>query len=95
MGLKKQKVYGDARKAARAAYNTAKKHAKRVVWLAKQDAAETAYANVDHKGPEIHRIAKQMQRQNQGPVLLTLLRHVAWISANGIAAFIESCSPIG
>ena len=48
--LKKPKVYGDARKAARAAYDTAKKHAKRVVWLAKQDAAETVYANVDHKG---------------------------------------------
>ena len=30
-----------------------------------------------------------------GPVLLTLLRHVARISANGIAAFKESCSPIG
>ena len=63
--LKKQKVYGDARKAARAAYDTAKKHAKRVVWLAKQDAAETVNANVDHKGPEIHRMAKQMRRQNQ------------------------------
>ena len=63
--LKKQKVYGDAHKAARAAYDTAKKHAKRVVWLAKQDAAETVYANVDHKGPEIHRMAKQMRRQNQ------------------------------
>ena len=45
--------------------NTAKNHAKRVVWLAKQDAAETVYANVDHKGPEIHRMAKQMRRQNQ------------------------------
>ena len=55
--LKKQKVYDDARKAARAAYDTAKKHAKRVVWLAKQDAAVTVYANVDHKGPEIHRMA--------------------------------------
>ena len=58
-------MYGDARKAARAAYNTAKKHAKQVVWLAKQDAGETVYANVDHKGPEIHRMAKQMRRQNQ------------------------------
>ena len=29
-----------------------------------------------------------------GPVLLTLLRHVARISANGIAAFKESCAPI-
>ena len=33
--------------------------------LAKQDAAETVYANVDHKGPEIHRMAKQMRRRNQ------------------------------
>ena len=32
---------------------------------------------------------------DQGPVLLTFLRHVARISANGIAAFKESCSPIG
>ena len=31
----------------------------------------------------------------QGPVLLTFVRHVARISANGIAAFKESCSPIG
>ena len=30
-----------------------------------------------------------------GPVLLTFLRHVARISTNGIAAFKESCSPIG
>ena len=63
--LKKQNIYGDARKATRAAYDTAKKHAKRVVWLAKQDAAKTEYANIDPKGPEIHRMAKQMRRQNQ------------------------------
>ena len=63
--LKKQKVYADARKATRAAYDTAKKHAKQVVWLAKQDAAKTEYANIDPKGPEIHRMAKQMLRQNQ------------------------------
>ena len=63
---KKQKVYGNARKATKGAYDTAKKHAKRVVWLAKQDAAKTEYANVDPKGPEIHRMAKQMRRQNQG-----------------------------
>ena len=31
----------------------------------------------------------------QGPVLLTFLRHVARISANGIAAFKESCAPTG
>ena len=63
--LKKQKVCGDACKAIRAAYDTAKKHAKRVVWLAKQDAAKTEYANVDPKGPEIHCMAKQMRRHNQ------------------------------
>ena len=34
-------------------------------------------------------------KKGQGPVLLTFLRHVARISANGIAAFKESCSPIG
>ena len=31
----------------------------------------------------------------QGPVLLTLLRHVARILANGRAAFFESCDTIG
>ena len=36
-----------------------------------------------------------MMTSVQGPVLLTFLRHVARISANGIAAFKESCSPIG
>ena len=46
-------------------HDYAKKHAKRVVWLAKQDAGKTEYANVDPKGPEIHRMAKQMRRQNQ------------------------------
>ena len=30
-----------------------------------------------------------------GPVLLTLLRHVARILANGRAAFFESCDAIG
>ena len=34
-------------------------------------------------------------RGTLGPVLLTFLRHVARISANGIAAFKESCNPIG
>ena len=60
--FKKQIVYGDARKAV---YGTTKKHAKRVIWLAKQDTAKTEYANVDPKGPEIHHMAKQMRRQNQ------------------------------
>ena len=31
----------------------------------KQEAAKTKYADVDPKGPEIHRMAKQMRRQNQ------------------------------
>ena len=34
-------------------------------------------------------------RHAQGPVLLTLLRHVARILANGRAAFSESCDAIG
>ena len=63
--FKKQKVYGDALKATRAAYDTAKKHAKRVVWLAKQDAVKTECANIDPKSREIHRMAKQMRYQNQ------------------------------
>ena len=33
--------------------------------------------------------------KDQGPVLLTLLRHVARILANGSAAFFESCDAIG
>ena len=33
--------------------------------------------------------------EGQGPVLLTLLRHVARILANGRAAFFESCDAIG
>ena len=32
---------------------------------------------------------------NLGPVLLTLLRHVARILANGRAAFFEGCDAIG
>ena len=35
------------------------------------------------------------QAAQQGPVLLTLLRHVARILANGRAAFFESCDAIG
>ena len=34
-------------------------------------------------------------KQYLGPVLLTLLRHVAKILANGRAAFFESCNAIG
>ena len=34
-------------------------------------------------------------RAKLGPVLLTLLRHVARILANGRAAFFESCDAIG
>ena len=58
-------MYGDAHKATRAAYDTAKKHAKRIVWLVKQVAAKTEHANIDPKAPEIHRMAKQMRGQNQ------------------------------
>ena len=35
------------------------------------------------------------EHADQGPVLLTLLRHVARILANGRAAFFESCDTIG
>ena len=40
-------------------------------------------------------IPYRVSNADLGPVLLTFLRHVARISANGIAAFKESCSPIG
>ena len=63
--LKKQKVGGDALENAEAAYHTAKKHAKRTVWIAKQDAGKAEFANVDPNGPEIHRMAKQTRRKNQ------------------------------
>ena len=62
--LKKQKRYDEA-KTAKVAYNAAKKQAKQTVWHAKQEAGKAMYANVDPNGPEIHRMAKQMRRQNQ------------------------------
>ena len=36
-----------------------------------------------------------LRAKDLGPVLLTLLRHVARILANGRAAFFESCDAIG
>ena len=42
-------------------YKEAKKNAKRVVWVQKQIASQTKFADVDLKGPEIHRMAKQMR----------------------------------
>ena len=43
----------------------------------------------------LDKLVNTMAAAALGPVLLTFLRHVARISANGIAAFKESCSPIG
>ena len=63
--FEKQKLFNEAWKLAKAAYKAAKKRSKRTVWLAKQDYSKSEYANVDPKGPEIHRLAKQMRRQNQ------------------------------
>ena len=35
------------------------------VWVQKQIASRTKFADVNLKGPEIHRMAKQMRRENQ------------------------------
>ena len=51
--------------AAKNSYKEAKKNAKRVVWVHKQIASRAKFADVDLKGPEIHRMAKQMRRDNQ------------------------------
>ena len=58
---------------AKAAYKAAKKCSKRTVWLAKQDFSKSEYANVNPNGPEIHRLAKQMCRQNQDVCGYTLV----------------------
>ena len=42
-----------------------------------------------------HRCNEAISELVQGPVLLTLLRHVTRILANGRAAFFESCDAIG
>ena len=52
-------------KAAKSSYNDAKRNAKRVVWVHKQIASRTKFSEVDLNGPEIHRMAKQMRRENQ------------------------------
>ena len=44
---------------------------------------------------ELRRLVEIALTRLQGPVLLTLLRHVARILANGRAAFFESCDAIG
>ena len=45
--------------AAKNSYKEAKKNAKRVVWVQKQIASRTQFADVDLKGPEIHRMASR------------------------------------
>ena len=42
-----------------------KKQAKLAVWSAKQAASESKYANLNPKGPEIHRFSKLMDCENQ------------------------------
>ena len=63
--LRRQKPYDEAYATAKAEYNSAKKHAKQIIWHAKQDASQTEFADVKPNSPKIHRIAKQMRRQNQ------------------------------
>ena len=62
--LRRQKQCADAI-AAKTAYNNAKRHAKRVVWLAKTEAGEAEFASIDPNGSDVYRIAKQMRRDNQ------------------------------
>ena len=63
--LRKQKCFDESYKSAKEAYHVAKKQAKSAVWSAKKAASESKYANLDPKGPEIHRLSKQMSRENQ------------------------------
>ena len=51
-------------------------------------------ADPAHWGLYVHQ-GEMSSDNDQGPVLLTLLRHVARILANGRAAFFESCDTIG
>ena len=63
--LKRQKLYDEAYVSAKAKYDSAKKLAKRKIWHAKQEASKTEFADVKPNNAKIHRIAKQMRRQNQ------------------------------
>ena len=62
--LRKQKKLDEAA-VAKEVYHKAKRHAKWVVWAAKAEASKTEFANIDPKGPDVYRIAKQMRRDNQ------------------------------
>ena len=63
--LKRQKLYNEAFASAKAEYDSAKKLAKQIIWHAKHDASKTQFADVKPNSTKIHRIAKQMRRQNQ------------------------------
>ena len=63
--LKRQKLYNEAYASAKAEYDSAKKFAKRIIWHAKHDASKTQFADVKPNSTKIHRIAKQMRRENQ------------------------------
>ena len=63
--LRRLKLYDKAYASAQAEYKSAKKLAKRIVWHAIHDASKTQFADVNPNSADIHRIAKQMRRQNQ------------------------------
>ena len=50
---------------AKSEYQTAKRSAKREVWLAKSEAEAKAFKDIDPHGGAIYRIARQMDRTNQ------------------------------
>ena len=55
-------------KAAKEAYNDAKRVAKRTVWQAKAKAEEDTFANISPNDSSIFKVAKQMTRTNQDVV---------------------------
>ena len=63
--LKREKLYDEAYVSAKAMYDSAKKLARRKIWRAKQEASKAEFADVNLNSAKIHRIAKQMRRQNQ------------------------------
>ena len=65
--LKKQGKCDEA-KTAKAAYDEAKRLAKRVVWFAKSEAEKEVFSKVTEDGECIYRLAKQMDRTNQDVV---------------------------
>ena len=63
--LQKQNLCDDSCKTAKEAYHVAKKQAGSAVWSVKKAASESKFAKLERDPSEIHRMAKQMSRENQ------------------------------